>query len=169
MPRVPFDELPDPGRLWVFPASRELSEEERSALLAEVDAFLEEWAAHGKPLSSGRDLLEGRFLVVGVDEDASRPSGCSIDALTNRLRVLGERMGVTLIEHGPVWFRADGRVRSEPRSAFRARVKEGSVDLRTPVFDTTLTRIGELRAGALERPAGESWHGRAFFGLGAPS
>jgi hypothetical protein len=40
----------------------------------------------------------------------------------------------------------------------------------TPVFDNTITTVGELREGAWERPAAESWHGRAFFrGTRTPS
>ena len=33
----------------------------------------------------------------------------------------------------------------------------------TKVFDTSLTRIHDLRAGDLERPASAMWHGRVFF------
>ncbi|HKJ01059.1 MAG TPA: hypothetical protein VJ997_01355, partial [Longimicrobiales bacterium] len=77
MPRIDFDDLPDHSRIWVFPASRALSADEAARLLAEVDGFLAAWAAHGHPLRSGRRLVDHHFLVVGVDEDAEAPSGCS--------------------------------------------------------------------------------------------
>lgn len=164
MPRVSFDALPDHGRLWVFPARRRLDEGEISSLLEAVDGFLDTWAAHGVPLRSGRLVVEDQFLVVGVDEDAEAPSGCSIDALVNELRALGDRLGVGLIDHRPVWYRdAEGAVRCVDRSDFRRLAEEGLVDERTPVFDTTLTRVEALRAGKLERGAGETWHRRAFF------
>jgi len=164
MPRVPFDELPDHGRLWVFPADRDLAADEAGTLLAEVDDFLGSWSAHGSPLRSGRDLLERRFLLVGVDIDTEMPSGCSIDALVNRLRALGSELGVGLIDHAPVWHRKGATIHSVPRSEFRAMARAGSVDSSVPVFDTTLTTIGAWRSGGLERPASESWHGRTFFG-----
>jgi hypothetical protein len=163
MPRVPFEQLPDHGRLWVFPASRDLTPAEASACLAAVDDFLAQWAAHGVPLQSGRELVDGRFLLVGVDVDAEAPSGCSIDALVNRLRALGDEMGVTLIDHASIWFRSGGVVRTLPRAEFRALVAAGGVGSDVPVFDTTLTRIAQVREGALERPATESWHGKVFF------
>ncbi|MDP2957269.1 MAG: hypothetical protein Q8N53_12670 [Longimicrobiales bacterium] len=163
MPRIPFSELPDHGRVWVFPASRRLDDGERAALLVEVDAFLDGWAAHGAPLRSGRELLEGHFLAVAVDEDASRPSGCSIDALVNRLEALAQGMGIRLVDHAPVWYRQGDEIRVASREEFRARAKEGVVDASTRVFDTSLTRLADLRRSGLERPAGESWHGRAFF------
>jgi hypothetical protein len=163
MPRIDFSDLPDHGRLWVFPASRRLSLDESARLLSEADAFLDGWAAHGAPLVSGRVMVEGHFLLVGVDEDAEAPSGCSIDALVNRLTELGQEQGVTLVEHAPVWYRKGDTVCAVSRPEFRARVAAGDVDLDTPVFDTTLTRLSALRGGGLERPARESWHGKAFF------
>ena len=164
MPRVSFENLPDHGRLWVFAARRALAEDERAACLTAVDEFLGGWAAHGAPLRSARELREGRFLLVGVDVDAESPSGCSIDALVNRLRGLGSELGTSLIDHAPVWFRdGSGEVRSVTRAEFRALAQRGEVVPDTRVFDTSLTRVDQLRAGALERPASETWHGRAFF------
>jgi hypothetical protein len=163
MPRIPFEELPAHGRLWVFPASRDLSDAEVASCLEAVDDFLASWSAHGMPLRSGRELLERRFLLVGVDVDAEAPSGCSIDALVNRLRALGDSMGVVLIDHAPVWFRDRGAVRTLSRADFRALAAEGGVDAGVEVFDTTLTRIQDYRTGKLARPASESWHGKTFF------
>jgi hypothetical protein len=163
MPRIAFDDLPDHGRLWIFPATRDLSEAEAETCLGAVDDFLAQWRAHGAPLRSGRELRERRFLLVGVDEDAEAPSGCSIDALVNRLRGLGAELEVGLIDHAPVWFREDGEVRSVPRAEFRELAAEGRVDSGVAVVDTTLTSIRRLREGDLERPAAETWHARAFF------
>jgi hypothetical protein len=167
MPRISFDELPDHGRLWVFPASPDLTDSEAEACLTAVDEFLSTWSAHGAPLRSGRELIERRFLLVGVDVDAESPSGCSIDALVNRLRALGESLGVVLIDHASVWFRDGSAVRTVSRAEFRNLAAEGEVDAGVSVFDTTLTRVDQVRRGALERPASESWHGRAFFGAHA--
>jgi len=163
MPRISFTELPGHGRLWVFPASRDLTDAEADACLTAVDDFLETWSAHGAPLRSGRELIERRFLLVGVDVDAEAPSGCSIDALVNRLRALGDSMGVSLIDHASVWFRDRDAVRSLSRSDFRALAATGEIDTEVEVFDTTLTRIEDVRAGRLGRPASETWHGKTFF------
>ncbi|MDZ7779543.1 MAG: hypothetical protein U5R14_06335 [Gemmatimonadota bacterium] len=163
MARVPFETLPDHGRLWVFPASRSLSGSEREQLLNEVDAFLETWAAHGRPLKASRELRDDRFLVVGVDVDAASPSGCSIDALVNGLEELAERFGITLTDHAPVRYRDDGEIRQVSRPEFRSLAKNGRIGPDVRVFDTTLTTIAQLRQGGLEGRAADTWHGRAFF------
>ena len=163
MPRVAFDSLPDHGRLWVFPATEALTSTQAEAFVQAVDTFLEAWAAHGVLLRSGRDLEEDRFLIVGVDVDAEAPSGCSIDALVNRLRGLGAELNVSLIDHAPVWYRDGEEIRAVTRAEFRALAESGAVDPETQVFDTSLTTIGSFRAGELERPAAATWHARAFF------
>jgi len=163
MPRIDFPDLPDHGRLWVFPIDRQLSTDEANRCLGVVDDFLAEWAAHGQPLRSARDLLAGRFLLVGVDVDAEAPSGCSIDALMRRLRELGSEIGADLVDHAPVWYRSGDEIRAVSRQQFKALAEDGTVSAETSIFDTTLTRVGQFRAGGLERPARDSWHGRAFF------
>jgi hypothetical protein len=168
MPRIPFHALSADSRVWVFPASRPLSPEEEEKMLARVDAFLDGWDAHGTPLTAGREWREGRFLFVAVDEASAPPSGCSIDSLLRVLKDLGETWRMSFLDHSPVWFRSSGgELRSASRIEFRALADAGEVDVDTPVFDNTIIRIDRLRKGEWEKPAGASWHRKAFFS-GAP-
>lgn len=170
MPRIAFSDLPAHGRLWVFPASRALSETERDALLAKVDGFLDEWAAHGVPLHAGRTWVEDRFLLVGADRDATEPSGCSIDALVREVTALGGAYDVTFDDHGSIYYRGDdGTVRAVSRGAFRQLAAGGAVAPDVEVFDTSLTRVGDASGGSIARPARATWHGKAFFAARTPA
>lgn len=152
MPRVSFAELPDSARVWVFASDRQLRPEESKALLAEVDAWLEQWKAHGAPLRSAREWRDDQFLAIGVDPSAEQASGCSIDALFRTLQQLGTRFGTSLVAGGRVFYRdADG----QPKMAPRHEVPR-AVTMDTNVFDTSLTDAGSYRAG-FERPARETW------------
>ena len=133
-------------------------------MLAGVDAFLEGWAAHGTPLTAGREWREGRFLLVAVDESSAPPSGCSIDSLARVLKDLGKAWRMSFLDHSPVWFRSGGgELRSASRVEFRALAEAGDVHVDTAVFDNTIVRMDQLRNGEWEKPAGASWHRRAFF------
>ena len=103
-----------------------------------------------------KDLRED---LERLDESRAGASGCSIDALTGHLRSLGSELEMELLDSMPVWFRdSSGDIRLVSRSAFGDLAREGEVSVRTPVFDLTLSRLGDLRSGGLETPAGSAWH-----------
>ena len=163
MPQVSFDKLPEDARVWIFAAERALSGEEQARLLAQVDGFIGQWAAHDTPLTAGRELRYDRFLFVAVDQRLAGPSGCSIDALVRQMKGLEQELGVELVDHAPVVFRAGGEIRRLRRDQFAKLASSGDVSPETTVFDNTLTRLGEVRAGRWETPAANAWHARAFF------
>jgi hypothetical protein len=163
MPRISFDQLPADARLWIFPAARQLSAEEKRRVLAEADAFIDQWTAHGVPLTAGRELRHDQFMLVGVDERAAGVSGCSVDALVRRMQQLESALGVELVNNGPVLYREGQAIERVSRDRFAELVASGTISLHTVVFDNTLTRVGDVRGGRWEVPAADSWHARAFF------
>ncbi len=160
MPMIEFDALPDDGRAWVFGASEPLDAARSAELLRTVDATLAQWSAHGVPLTCARDWREGRFLVVGVDTRDAGASGCSIDALFRALQQLERTLGTALVAGGRIFYRdAKGAVQCVDRAGYLAMARRGDVGGETPVFDTTVTTVGDYRA-RFERPAAASWHAR---------
>lgn len=156
-----LEALPDGARLWIFGAHRTVEEGEARRLEERTRPFLDEWTAHRRELRAAFGLLERRFLAVAVDESRTPASGCSIDALMGHVRSLEEELGVRFLDGTLVWYRAAaGRIASVNREEFRRLGRDGDVDGRTRVFDLTLGRLGELRAGRLEVAAEESWHAR---------
>ena len=168
MPRVTFDALSADARLWIFAAERPLAGEERARVTREVDAFIDQWAAHDVPLTAARDVRYDQFIFVAVDERAAGASGCSVDALVRRMKGLQVEMGVELVNHAPVLYRDEAGIARVSRERFADLVESGAIGPRTVVFDNTLTKVEQVRAGRWELPAGESWHGVAFFPQSAP-
>ena len=161
MPQIPFDQLPPDARLWIFPASRPLNDEERRRVLAEADAFITQWMAHGVPLTAGRDMRHSQFVLIGVNERAAGVSGCSVDALVRRMDQLGRELGVDLVDNGPVQYRDGAEIKRVPRDEFAELVSKGEVNLSTVVFDNTVMKVGDV--DRWEVRAADAWHARAFF------
>lgn len=158
MPLVSFENLSDASRVWVFAAEPSLREPLAERLLAIVDGFLATWAAHGQPLTCGRDWRDSRFLIVGVDQNSSHASGCSIDGLYRKILEFEQETGASLLSRDRVFYRdADGEVLSASRDEFAALSSEGRIDAGTRVFDTSLSSLGEWRR-RFELPASSSWH-----------
>lgn len=158
MPAVDLELLPDSSRVWVFAGSRPLDDAEEKELLAGVDGFLEDWRAHGEPLTCGRDWREHRFLAIAVDQRAAHASGCSIDGLYRVLRVVERTIGTQLLGGGTVHYRTEtGEIRSLSREEFAAAAERGDVTRDTTVFDPAVGSLGEWRV-EFEKPASRSWH-----------
>lgn len=150
--RVNIDQLSNDAHVWIFGISPALDEGQQAVLLRSVDAFLDDWAAHGAPIRAARELREGSFLIVAADAQSER-SGCSIDRMFGTLRALEQQLGVTILDSGRVFFREDGRVRAVGRGEFR-----GAASGETVVFDTTAEQLGAIREGGWELIAADSWH-----------
>ncbi len=158
-----FAELPDEARLWIFAADRPLTEMESHTLVETLRPFLANWQAHGRPVYGQATILHHRFLLLAGHVPGGEISGCSIDAATRAVYAAGASLGITWMSPLVVFYRdSDGTVRHASRGQFRRLIAEGKVTAATPVFDLSLTTIGDLRHSGFEKPAGQSWHARVF-------
>ena len=163
MPAVPFPSLPPDARAWVFAATQPVVGSDAEDLLHEIDRFVHGWLAHGQPVVGSCDWRYDHFLLVAADERATGVSGCSIDSLFRSLKGLESRLGISLLDASPVWYRADGgHVVAVSRPEFRELVRAAEVGPDTIVFDNTVTTVAQIEGGEWERKMAESWHGRAF-------
>jgi len=153
---VAFDRLPSRARVWIYQASRPLTEGELIPLLPRLAAFAEEWTSHGQQLLASAQFLHRQFLVIGLDEAAAGASGCSIDASVRFVRELEQTLGVGLLEKSQMAFLADGELRLLTRRELRAAVAAGQVQADTLYFNNTVTTKGELD-DHWPAPAGQTW------------
>ncbi len=158
MPVVPFAELPDDSRVWLFGSAAPIDEVDMQRVLTTVDGFLAKWAAHGQPLWCARDWRDERFLAVGVDTSREGASGCSIDGLFRALKGIEEGIGTTMLDSSLVYYRDElGLVHALSREDFALLGRGGHVGPATPVMDLALTDAAAYRT-RFERRASESWH-----------
>jgi hypothetical protein len=152
--RVNIDQLSNDAHIWIFGISPALDATQSATLLGQVDAFLDNWAAHGVPIRGARELREGSFLIIAADEKREK-SGCSIDRMFGTLKSLERELNVQILDSTRVFLRDRGNVRAIARGEFRDAANPD-----TPVFDVTAEKLGEVRTGAWERRAADSWHAR---------
>lgn len=150
---VSFEHMPPDALLWVYPAGRPLTAQEQHAILQEVEAFLQSWRAHGKPLRAAATIVDDYFLLVAADPHAEAPSGCSIDAQVGFIRQLAQRHGLAFLERGQVYFRGASGIETLPLSALKAAFAEGRITAGTPVYRHEASTKAEW--GCV--PASETW------------
>ncbi len=157
-----FAHLPDEAQLWVFGFKDPLGDREKAVIRQTLETFMPQWSSHGAPVECGFEIVHDRFvLVAAISSDGV--SGCSIDSCVRQFKFLRETHGLNGLEHSLVFFRAqDGSIQSSPFLRFRDLTESGGVTVRTPVFDTTIVKLGELRSGRFELDFQHSWHARSF-------
>lgn len=78
-------------RIWTYQVNRLLSKEEQAQIKPELNAFVEQWAAHGASLKASAQIIYDCIFVFAVDQNHETASGCSIDSSVRFLKELGDK------------------------------------------------------------------------------
>lgn len=158
---VSFDQLAPTARLWIYQASRPLTDVEIDALQPALHHFAEAWTSHGRTLQASAAILHQQFLIIGLDEAVADASGCSIDASVRFVRAVEEQLGIALLEKSQLAFLIDGQIQLFDRRELKAAVAAGTLQPDTLYFDNTITRHDQLRS-LWPAPAAATWLTRYF-------
>jgi len=156
-----FDYLPDDAQVWVYGFAKPLDGEARRIVDERLTAFLEQWHAHEKPVKGAYVILEDRFAVLS-GTCADPISGCSIDSVFTNFKHLRDAHGLDSLDRSLVFYRSeDGTVECVDRAAFQTLAGDGDITPDTPMFDTTVQTLAELRERFEPRFA-DAWHAKLF-------
>ena len=158
---IPFDQLPDNARVWVYPSSRKFTPDELLVIRQKTEAFLEQWTAHRTQLQAGYDMPYDRFIVLGLNESIQSASGCSIDASVHFIQSLEETFKITLLDKMNVTFRNKNSIEHISLKEFRIKVKKKIFNSDVIVFNNLVQNKMEYDS-LWEVPASLSWHARYF-------
>ena len=158
---VPFDQLPDNARVWIYPSSRKFAPDEALVIRQKTGAFIEQWTAHGTQLQAGLDLPYDRFIVLGLNESIQSASGCSIDASVHFIQSLEEIFKITLLDKMNVTFRNKNSIQYISLKEFRTKAKKKKFNSDVIVFNNLVQNKMEYDS-LWEVPASSSWHARYF-------
>jgi predicted HTH domain antitoxin len=156
---VPFETLPENSRVWIYQASRGLSESEIAEIKQELTLFLDSWTAHGEGLKAGFELKYNRFIVIALDQELQSATGCSIDASVRFIQDLEKKYNIDLLDKMNVSFKQGPYVAYKPLKEFKKMIKDRAVTEKTIVFNNLVANKGEY-LDHWEVPASQSWHAR---------
>ncbi|WP_158210677.1 ABC transporter ATPase [Myroides phaeus] len=158
---IPFEEMPDHSRVWIYQSNRKFSDEEVQEIDKVLADFTQEWAAHATPLQASYTIKYNRFIILAVDQEVHAASGCSIDASVGMIQSLEQKYGVDLLDKMNVTYKTGDFIAFKTLLEFKTMVKSKSVSANTIVFNNLVNDLGEF-SEYWEVPAAESWHSRFF-------
>jgi len=156
---VPFENLPDSSRVWIYQANRSFSTEELEEIQSRLDQFVTQWTAHGADLQAGYLIKYKRFIILALDQEMNAATGCSIDASVHFIQQLEKEFNVDLLDKMNVSYKQGEFIAYKTLSDFRKMAKQKAVSPKTIVFNNLVNNKAEFLSD-WEVPASESWHNR---------
>lgn len=155
---VPFGQMPDDSRIWIYQSNRSLDTQEVEVASAVLLNFTEQWTAHKNNLKASFTILYQRFIVLAVDEKAAGASGCSIDSSVRVLQQLQKELDVDLFNRTLIYYKAEeDYIDSAEMGDFKALLSSGELTADTVVFNNMIEQINQLDT-EWEVPVSKSWH-----------
>ncbi|WP_242204279.1 ABC transporter ATPase [Aestuariivivens insulae] len=156
---VDFNTLPEESRVWIYQSNRSFTEQEIEEIKLKLNTFIENWTAHGSDLQSGYIIKYKRFIVIGLNQNLNKATGCSIDASVNFIQQLEKDYNVDLMDKMNVSYKQGQFIAYKSLTDFKQMAKDKAVSKNTIVFNNLVTNIAEFNDN-WEVPASESWHSR---------
>ncbi len=156
---IPFNELPDTSRVWIYQANRPFSEKEIEEISEKLERFISSWTAHGANPNASFEIKHRRFIVIALDQKLNSATGCSIDASVNFIQQLEKDYNVDLLDKMNVSYKQGEHIAYKNLIDFRKMAKEKAVSSNTIVFNNLVNTKAEYLE-EWEVPASESWHNR---------
>ncbi|MDN3687900.1 hypothetical protein [Cyclobacterium jeungdonense] len=158
---VPFEEMSEEARVWVYQANRPFKEEEKTWIISKLVSFCNQWNTHGSPMPTSFDIKFDQFIVLAVDEGQLGASGCSIDSSIRVLREIETQLSIKLLDSGKVSYLSESGVNVAFLPEIKTHIQEGQLQPGSKVFNPSVNKIADLNNEWLI-PAESSWLKKYF-------
>jgi hypothetical protein len=152
---LPADFAAD-SRVWIYQSNRLFGMMEALELEKVLNAFTDQWQAHGAPVKGFASLFFGQFIVLMADESQTGVSGCSTDSSVRMIKAVEEGFGVSLFDRQLLAFVVKDKVQLIPLSQLKAAVEGGFVSGETLYFNNLVATKEALENNWLI-PVKDSW------------
>lgn len=158
---LPFEDMPDEARIWVYQADRPFDEKEKTWIISKLVTFCNQWNTHGSLMPSSFDIKYDQFIVLAVDESKLGASGCSIDSSVKILREIETELDINLLDSGKVSYMDSHGVKVALLPEIRKHINDGSLQAQSKIFNPGVNKIADLEKQWLI-PADHSWLKKYF-------
>ncbi|MCS6821068.1 MAG: hypothetical protein NZ551_04285 [Microscillaceae bacterium] len=153
---VPFEQLPDHARIWVYQTDRTLNETEKSYLQQQLEIFVNQWTSHQQHLQASFEILYDRFVVIAVDEQMQGASGCSIDKSVKMMQQLEQDLQISFFDRTLQTFWNGKELKTISLAQVKEALQNHQLSPETIVFSPTVQQKADLKTN-WQIPLKNSW------------
>lgn len=158
---IPFKELPDSSRIWIYQSDKELSVESVSKINGIMENFINGWNNHGEGLKGSFQIKYNQFLILAVDENYKSASGCSIDSSVQIMKKIEKEFDVKLFDRMQTAFKDGDTINLVSMLDFKKFAEQDKITPKTIVFNNMVNTKADFLS-KWEIAAEDSWHARFF-------
>lgn len=145
------------SKIWIYQSNKTLEKAIVQKIKSEIAKFVTQWTAHNHALKAWGDFIEGRFIVLMVDESQAGASGCSIDKSVAFVKAIETAIAADFFDRFNFAYRKDDELLSASRDEFETLYKKGEINDNTLVFNNLVQTKAEFEE-KWQLPLGQSWH-----------
>lgn len=154
-----YNKMPENSRIWIYQANRELLVEEIEYISAKAINFVEQWTCHEEKLKSSFTIKYNRFLILAVDENFNKVSGCSIDASVRFIKEIEQQLKIDMTDKTNIAFKTNNNIQLIKLSDLQEHLKKKTITPNTIVFNNMVSTKKDFEKN-WEIPAKQSWHNK---------
>jgi len=113
---VDFNNISNESRIWVYASPYKLNNDQEDYIINFLSNHLKDWEAHKTSLTAAVTILENHFIVIALDEDINKASGCSIDTLQHKIQEIENYLETSLTNRLNVFCLIDDKIHCIPSS-----------------------------------------------------
>ena len=146
---LPFEKMPSSSRLWIYQSDREFTDNEVRTIKDILKNFLENWQAHGSSLSSSFEIRHHRFIILALNEELAKVTGCSIDKSVELMKAIEKRFEISLFDRTKVAYlskenKEENKIAITSLPKIKELVSEQKITSDTVVFDNLIQTKQQL-------------------------
>jgi hypothetical protein len=126
-------------KIWIYLSDKELKGELLNSVLKAGNEFVQNWKAHEMPLNATFEVVNDRFIVVGVDETTYNASGCSIDKLLRLVKQLEADHKIQLLNRLLVGYKTQSGVEVIPSAMIKEKLASKQLDENTLIYNVAVS------------------------------
>jgi len=156
---IPFEQIPEESKIWVFPSSRKFYPQEISTIEERIMSFLNQWNNKDNAIKCSYKLVYNRFIIITADDTENSLFLEAHDSLIAFIQELESTFEVVLLDRINVCYKQGDFVQYKDLIAFKQLIKDQSVSKNTIVFNNMINTKEELEFD-WEINIMDSWLGR---------
>ncbi len=141
---IKFSELSNNARIWVYISNRLITPDEKNLILKQGYDFISTWSAHGDKLIASVEIIDNCLLVLGVDEEKTDASGCSIDASISFIKSLENHIQISFFDWQNMVYVENNIIRLIKRNQFEQALKSQKISSDSLIYNNNMKIKSDL-------------------------